>query len=82
MVRYMCAADSVMQKIENGAIWSIHRQKRPLDIRPFSRGKVGYVRVGMLKPSVQNKPNVDENIRTYGQGHAGVFIEVVSIRTM
>ena len=74
VMRHVCATDPVMQKIENRAIWSIHRQKCPLDVRPLRWCKVGYICVGVLKPCVKNKPNVYEHIRARGQGRTAISL--------
>ena len=64
VVRDVCTADAMVQKIKNETIWSVNCHKGSLDPRPLVVVKVWNVHVSMLEPGVQDEPEVNHQVRS------------------
>ena len=62
-MRDVRATNVMMHEIENGAVWPVNRHEGSLYPRPLLIVKVWNINVSVLKPGVQNQPEVHHQLR-------------------
>mmetsp|Transcript_71087 Transcript_71087/g.184580 ORF Transcript_71087/g.184580 Transcript_71087/m.184580 type:complete len:459 (+) Transcript_71087:716-2092(+) len=72
MVRHMGRADAMMDEIEDGPIWPVHRHEGATGPGPTIMVEVRHIDVGVLEPSVKHQPSIgDQKWTPVHRGNGG-----------